>query len=302
VLAGHEDKVYSVQWRPSSPLSLLSASLDKTMIVWGEEESVWVERTRVGEIGGNTLGLLGGVWGPAGQILGYSFGGAFHLWLPGGGEGDAADDDSNSWRPGVAVGGHQGAVADLAWEPSGEFLLSVSADQTTRCHALCGGGSWHEVARPQVHGFDMTCVAALPSLTFVSGAEEKVLRAFQAPQLFWDNFVGLTGRTGVAAVSAGSSALPQGASLPTLGLSNKAVYAGEKVLSEEERHVKDQYPDFYFTPEVWWAVSVSETSVGDPDTNPQDPHEFGPPGSGFVSQRSGSGSFSFLIKVLSGLK
>jgi hypothetical protein len=74
---------------------------------------------------------------------------------------------------------------------------------------------------------------------------------FQAPQSFLDNFVRLTGRTGVAALSAGSSALPQGASLPTLGLSNKAVYAGEKVLSEEERHVKDQYPDFYFTPEVW---------------------------------------------------
>jgi hypothetical protein len=44
--------------------------------------------------------------------------------------------------------------------------------------------------------------------------------------------------------------------------------------------------------------------VGDPD--PQDPHVFGPPGSGSISQRygsgSGSGTFPFLIKVLSGLK
>jgi hypothetical protein len=39
-------------------------------------------------------------------------------------------------------------------------------------------------------------------------------------------------------------------------------------------------------------------SVGDPD--PQDPHVFRPPGSGSVIQRSGS--FPFLIKVLSGLK
>jgi hypothetical protein len=40
------------------------------------------------------------------------------------------------------------------------------------------------------------------------------------------------------------------------------------------------------------------TSVGDP--NPQDPHVFWPSGS--LSQRYGSGSFPFLIKVLSELK
>jgi hypothetical protein len=40
-------------------------------------------------------------------------------------------------------------------------------------------------------------------------------------------------------------------------------------------------------------------SVGDSDP---DPHVFGPPGSGSVRQRYGSGSFPLLIKVLSGLK
>ncbi len=58
------------------------------------------------------------------------------------------------------------------------------------------------------------------------------------------------------------------------------------------------------------------SSDGDPDPEPdpdpldqdrmQDPHAFGPPGSGSISQRyvygSGSESFPFLIKVLSGLK
>jgi hypothetical protein len=49
------------------------------------------------------------------------------------------------------------------------------------------------------------------------------------------------------------------------------------------------------------TFSILLTSVGDPD-----PHVFGPPGSGSISQRfgsgSGSGSFPFLINVLSGLK
>jgi hypothetical protein len=50
-------------------------------------------------------------------------------------------------------------------------------------------------------------------------------------------------------------------------------------------------------------------SVGNLDPEPDtDPHVFGPPGSGSISQRYGSGSgarsgsFPFLIKVLSGLK
>ncbi len=54
---------------------------------------------------------------------------------------------------------------------------------------------------------------------------------------------------------------------------------------------------------LFWALALvlaaggTASSVGDPD-----PHVFGPPGSGSISQRYGSGSFSFLIKVLSGLK
>ncbi len=44
---------------------------------------------------------------------------------------------------------------------------------------------------------------------------------------------------------------------------------------------------------------IALRSVGDPD---HDPHVFGPPGSGSVSQRYGSGSFPLLLKVLSGLK
>jgi hypothetical protein len=45
---------------------------------------------------------------------------------------------------------------------------------------------------------------------------------------------------------------------------------------------------------------LKKRSVGDLD--PQDPHVFGPPGSGSISYKYGSGSFPFLINVLSRLK
>eukprot|EP00088_Acartia_fossae_P049297 TRINITY_DN5423_c0_g1_i6.p1 TRINITY_DN5423_c0_g1~~TRINITY_DN5423_c0_g1_i6.p1 ORF type:complete len:802 (-),score=139.46 TRINITY_DN5423_c0_g1_i6:13-2394(-) len=256
VLCGHEDKVNAVQWRmdKENKLSLLTASLDKTTIVWEEEEDgIWSEKARFGEIGGNTLGIFGAIWGPYNKsVIGYSFSGAFHFWT---------QTDDGSWKPGMVPGGHQGPVCDISWDRAGRYLLSVSVDQTTRCHAVCqSSGRWHEVARPQVHGYDMSCIAALPNLSFVSGAEEKVIRAFKAPQNFLDNFVRLTGYD-VSDID--KSTLPQGASLPTLGLSNKAVYEGElnNQIPEGDRHVKDQFPDFYFSPEVLEKPPTEESLV-----------------------------------------
>ena len=192
VLAGHEGWVYSVQWSPSSH-HLLTASMDKTIMIWGQaeveegEEGVWLEQVRVGEVGGNTLGFLGAVWGPAGQqILGQSWAGAFHLWR---------SDSAGGWEAAVVAGGHQQAVTDLSWEEGGRYLLTVGRDQTARLHSVwAAGGSWQEVGRPQVHGYDMTCCAMLDQHRFVSGAEEKVLRAFSAPSNFLENLGRITGR------------------------------------------------------------------------------------------------------------
>lgn len=55
------------------------------------------------------------------------------------------------------------------------------------------GREWHEVARPQVHGYDMASLALVAATTFASAAEEKVIRVFKAPHNFITNFCNITG-------------------------------------------------------------------------------------------------------------
>ena len=62
-----------------------------------------------------------------------------------------AEGGSGGWVPHPALGGHYGAVVDLAWGIDGRCLVSVSEDQTARIWSTVGDdGRWCELARPQV--------------------------------------------------------------------------------------------------------------------------------------------------------
>lgn len=136
VLLGHDAWVYGVHWnkRSDGSLQLLSSSIDKTMILWTTlEDGVWMEKIRVGDVGGNSLGFFGGKISPTGQsILGHGYQGSFHIW-------HQSEESAQLWIPGVVAGGHFGEVRDLVWEPVGQFLITVSSDQTTRIHV-----PWHK--------------------------------------------------------------------------------------------------------------------------------------------------------------
>ena len=118
VLYGHDDWVYSCRWCPlqttpnttqTQPLSLLSASMDKTMILWKPDPvtGVWLEHVRVGEVGGNTLGLYGGIFHPGGRIiLAHGYQGSLHLWK----KKSTEKDEAELWHPIVAPSGHFGPV------------------------------------------------------------------------------------------------------------------------------------------------------------------------------------------------
>uniref|UniRef100_A0A0E0AX08 Elongator complex protein 2 n=1 Tax=Oryza glumipatula TaxID=40148 RepID=A0A0E0AX08_9ORYZ len=238
LLVGHEDWVYSVEWQPPTlltddeahqPMSILSASMDKMMMIWKPEKNtgLWINSVTVGELSHSALGFYGGHWQPDGKsILAHGYGGSFHMWRDVG-------LGSENWQPQIVPSGHFAPVSDLTWSRSGEYLLSVSHDQTTRIFApwrsqVSPGDvtCWREIARPQIHGHDINCVAFIQGTgnhRFVSGADEKVSRVFEAPLSFLKT---LQHATLLKTDNSGDFDDVQvlGANMSALGLSQKPIY------------------------------------------------------------------------------
>lgn len=233
VLHGHEGWIYGIHWylpkqknkADSTLAKLLSCSLDKSMIIWEPDPvtGIWCETVRVGEVGGNSLGFYGCKFSPDGSnILAYSYQGSFHIWQ--------YASSLKNWIPRYAPNGHFGEVVDLCWDPRGRFLISTSTDQTTRIHAPYKDNSkelWHEIARPQVHGYNMSCVAILKPHMFASGAEEKVVRIFMAPASFKKYL------TQIADTEDFKNVIAENVNVPALGLTNKAVFETEIEKNED---------------------------------------------------------------------
>jgi len=181
-------------------------------------------------------------------------------WAPPGGEitadtpqeveedGDEEDILATArWVADPCITGHFRSVEDMAWEPNGEYLLTTSSDQTTRLWTEVPVASddnqcrWVEVGRPQVHGYDMTSIVCIggeddsgmgdgePCHRFVSGADEKVLRVFDAPSSTLRVLQSIKQARGNNTSNEGSELENQSSSwrverafMPSLGLTNKA--------------------------------------------------------------------------------
>ncbi|CAG8496848.1 7052_t:CDS:10 [Funneliformis mosseae] len=243
LLMGHDDWVYSVCWQPPclikdfegnlkyhQPMTILTSSSDKSMMIWKPEADtgVWVNLVRVGEIGGYTLGFFGGLFNKEGNcIIGHGHTGAFHLWK----NVDKDESDEQNWKPQVSISGHFNSVKDISWDKDFNYLVSVSLDQTARlfapwCRKVSSNDkislTWHEIARPQIHGYDIHCICFVNKWRYVSGSDEKESK-------------------------------PLGANLPALGLSNKAVFQTdienfEKAAQDEEFLSRQSYVHSSSTP------------------------------------------------------
>jgi elongator complex protein 2 len=227
LLLGHEDWIYTASWNPQpGSRQLLSASADNSLIIWEPEPStgIWLSSARLGEISatkgatsatGSTGGFWVGLWSQdANAIACLGKTGSWRLWQH--------DKDRCYWAQRSTITGHVKAVTDLSWTARGEYLLSTSSDQSTRLHAEWQSTlstSWHEFARPQIHGYDLNCVQSLSTTRFVSGADEKLLRVFDQPK----NVAHMLERLCKITSSDGIERMPESADMPVLGLSNKAI-------------------------------------------------------------------------------
>ena len=267
LLMGHEDMVTSVSWSPSPEVYgqdnlLVSSSMDRSVLLWCPgEDGIWSPISRVGSAGG----ILGGSVGST--LLGYLFaslspkdgktlmahayGGSIHFWSlddkmvqaqPA--ESLTVDERASllRWRATPCVTGHFGSVTDLCWEAyRGDYLLTVSQDQTCRLWAAIDEGVWVELARPQVHGYDLSAVVSISDQRMrhriVTGADEKELRVFDAPK---STVRALAGAAGISDDETDPVDRVDRAYIPSLGLSNIASAAEA---AEEQDDEKDGSPE-----------------------------------------------------------
>lgn len=135
----------SLAWAPSvpesasSPQTLLSSSTDSSLILWSQSQilplasssdiaagSIWINRERFGDVGGQRLGgFVGGLWARTTQgneVIGWGWNGGWRRWRSVQATGDP---DTVQWREIGAISGHRGPVKDLDWSPAGEYVISV---------------------------------------------------------------------------------------------------------------------------------------------------------------------------------
>lgn len=239
LLFGHDDWIYSAKWHAQNDgkLQLLSTSADNSLAIWEADPSsgIWVTSARLGELSrekgattatGSIGGFWTGLWSPSGaSVVCLGRTGSWRRW-------DYSQEEER-WLPEIAVTGHSRAVMGISWSGNGEYLLSTASDQTSRLHAEWKGGhgTWHEMSRPQIHGYDLNCIDSLGDSQFVSGADEKLMRVFSEPRGVAKLLKRLAG-TGSAGgdktegeEDAELAGRPDGANMPVLGLSNKAIDA-----------------------------------------------------------------------------
>jgi elongator complex protein 2 len=240
---------------------LLSTSVDSSVILWApasfrtgvanQDPVLWINQQRFGDVGGQRLGgFVGGMWAASGNdAMAWGWNGGWRRWA-------CSNSEHETWVEVLASTGHAGPVHGLDWSPNGNYLITTrfggftsganvlthvhSLDQTTRIHGETGAQGWHELARPQIHGYDCLDARFVTQLRFVSIGDEKVARVFDAPKRFVDTLTRLHVSKfediGVGDYFCESQPYltrtqdrPEAATVPPLGLSNKATQLGDSV-------------------------------------------------------------------------
>ncbi|XP_021955875.1 probable elongator complex protein 2 [Folsomia candida] len=200
MIIGHEGWINSLHWNFEG--ELLSCSSDQSIIIWENLGDIWMEKDRLGVTGGMVPGGCCAKYF-SNRVVSSGFQGAVQIW----------NYVESQWQLRPSITGHFRPISDMDYDCHGNYVVTTSEDQTTRIHAPWGKTRWHEISRPQIHGHDLFACRTIGEM-IVSGAEEKILRAFQPTEIFYTN---LQDASGIRVEHANAA---KAAFLPSLGLSN----------------------------------------------------------------------------------
>ena len=230
VLFEHSDWVLSIIKHPSNNGNWFSAGADESIIHWTRHKDGW-DHEVFGAVGMGQINSLAALHDNGLVLYGVTHHGALVQWK--------YVDGLFILRPGLS--GHSGPVMSLQFHQSG-CLFTCSQDRTTRVYASVES-KYIELARAQVHGHAMQSLSCKDLL--MTSAEEKVVRIFEFPSVFYDRLTALhSDQIDVHAINkefVNNKAL--GASLPALGLTNKAIYTTTEA-DNEELLAKDRYKSY----------------------------------------------------------
>ena len=189
ILQGHEDSVSSIQWEKVDEENyyILSSSFDYTVSIWvfDKKHNMWNKEYTLGEMIGNKHQFFYATFLDSYKnILAYSYNGAFYNWKM---------NNENQYESNLIIHGHFNSVNDIKWDPSKNILFSCSKDETTRAFIYWKkNDTWHEVNRPQIHGYIINTLMCQNIINennpnekllckIITGADEKLLRIFTPP-------------------------------------------------------------------------------------------------------------------------
>ena len=226
-LRGHDDWINCISFDKStrSSICLASSSADQSVMLWylTDEDMCQESGTCLKGLGSiqTCSGFCALTFSMDGNYL-FACGsnGSLHLWSL------SRVNGENFAVPHSLPQGHASDVYDIAWSLDGTYLISVGKDKSCRIFSKkynSGKSYYIEISRAQCHGWPILCVANISATSFVSGAEEKVLRVFEAPRTFLHNleqYKLIGGQSNFADNVLSHNGGPNGARRLALGLSN----------------------------------------------------------------------------------
>lgn len=236
LLSSNSECVMDLKWSPDTKLfpdktslNLVSCTSDSQLLIWqiNQDTDVWYCINLLGDVslkGSSTAtGSSGGFWSchwfsdeKNDYIVASCRTGSIRLYK-------SFDRTNKLFESILGITGFTLPATSVSWSKNGDFFSATSLDKTCRLFSTWEKGrttrTWHEFSRSQIHGYGLIDVDYINDFTYVSCAEEKILRVFEFTSSTIDLLRNLS-NTNI--LDPQIKDLMQFASIPVLGLSNKS--------------------------------------------------------------------------------